>query len=155
MSTPANPVTPAAAPTPHPRARRLPGILALLTALVAALLVGPSVVTPRLTDRASAAVYGSCTMSRCADARTARSGWSAKGFPTSRGWYSWSGGLSNFAGGQFYNYEGQLPTGATYYEYDVYPRVSGAARDAYRIVVNKSSGATWFSPDHYANFYRI
>ncbi|MFE7874022.1 MULTISPECIES: ribonuclease domain-containing protein [Micromonospora] len=155
MSTPANPVTPATAPTPRTRARRLPGILALLTALVAALLVGPSVVTPRLTDPASAAVYGSCTMSRCADARTARSGWSGKGFPTSRGWYSWSGGLSNFAGGQFHNYEGQLPAGATYYEYDVYPRVSGAARDAYRIVVNRSSGATWFSPDHYANFYRI
>ncbi|MFY1682280.1 ribonuclease domain-containing protein [Micromonospora sp. WMMD730] len=155
MSTPANPVTPATAPTPRTRARRLPGILALLTALVAALLVGPSVVTPKLTDPASAAVYGSCTMSRCADARTARSGWSGKGFPTSRGWYSWSGGLSNFAGGQFHNYEGQLPAGATYYEYDVYPRVSGAARDAYRIVVNRSSGATWFSPDHYANFYRI
>ncbi len=155
MSTPANPVTPATAPTSRPRPRRLPGILALLTALVATLLVGPSVVTPRLTDSASAAVYGSCTMSRCADARTARSGWSAKGFPTSRGWYAWSGGLSNFAGGQFHNYEGQLPAGATYYEYDVYPRVSGAARDAYRIVVNKSSGATWFSPDHYANFYRI
>ncbi|MFY1623052.1 ribonuclease domain-containing protein [Micromonospora sp. WMMD723] len=155
MSTPANPVTPATAPTPGTRARRLPGLLALLTALVAALLVGPSVVAPRLTDPASAAVYGSCTMSRCADARTARSGWSGKGFPTSRGWYSWSGGLSNFAGGQFHNYEGQLPAGATYYEYDVYPRVSGAARDAYRIVVNRSSGATWFSPDHYANFYRI
>ncbi|WP_435871565.1 ribonuclease domain-containing protein [Micromonospora humida] len=155
MSTPANSVTPATAPTPRTRARRVPGILALLTALVAALLVGPSVVTPRLTDPASAAVYGSCTMSRCADARTARSGWSAKGFPTSRGWYAWSGGLSNFAGGQFHNYEGQLPAGATYYEYDVYPRVSGAARDAYRIVVNRSSGATWFSPDHYANFYRI
>ncbi|WP_320064183.1 ribonuclease domain-containing protein [Micromonospora sp. RTGN7] len=61
-----------------------------------------------------------------------RSGWAAKGFPTSRAWYSWSGGLSNFAGGRFYNYEGQLPTGATYYEYDVYPRASGASRDPRR-----------------------
>jgi len=48
-----------------------------------------------------------------------------------------------------------LPSGATYYEYDVYPRACNASRDAYRIVVNKSTGATWFSPDHYANFYRL
>ncbi|WP_433653659.1 ribonuclease domain-containing protein [Micromonospora zamorensis] len=123
--------------------------------MVAAALVGPSVVAPRLTDSASAAVYSSCTVSRCADARTARSGWSAKGFPTSRAWYSWSGGLSNFAGGRFYNYEGQLPTNATYYEYDVYPRTQGAARDAYRIVVNRSTGVTWFSPNHYTDFYRL
>ncbi|MFI6267265.1 ribonuclease domain-containing protein [Micromonospora sp. NPDC051006] len=135
--------------------RRLTATLVLLVAMVAAALVGPSVVAPRLTDSASAAVYSSCTMSRCADARTARSGWAAKGFPTSRGWYSWSGGLSNFAGGRFYNYEGQLPTNATYYEYDVYPRQQGAARDAYRIVVNKSTGVTWFSPNHYTDFYRL
>ncbi|MHA4947441.1 ribonuclease domain-containing protein [Micromonospora sp. SD19] len=135
--------------------RRRTTSVALLLAMVAAALVGPSVVTPRLTDPASAAVYSSCTMSRCADARTARSGWSAKGFPTSRGWYSWSGGKSNFAGGQFYNYEGQLPTNATYYEYDVYPRTQGAARDAYRIVVNRSTGVTWFSPNHYTDFYRL
>ncbi|MFC3502635.1 ribonuclease domain-containing protein [Micromonospora krabiensis] len=135
--------------------RRRTATLALLVAMVAAALVGPSVVAPTLTDSASAAVYSSCTISRCADARTARSGWSAKGFPTSRGWYSWSGGLSNFAGGRFYNYEGQLPANATYYEYDVYPRQSGAARDAYRIVVNKSTGATWFSPNHYGDFYRL
>ncbi|MEV0809233.1 ribonuclease domain-containing protein [Micromonospora sp. NPDC050200] len=142
-------------PAPLTRLRRLAGTFALLTAMVAAALVGPSVVAPSLTDSASAAVYSSCTMTRCADARTARSGWSAKGFPTSRGWYTWSGGLYNFAGGRFYNYEGQLPTNATYYEYDVYPRAYGASRDAYRIVVNKSTGVTWFSPDHYANFYQL
>ncbi|MEW2332339.1 ribonuclease domain-containing protein [Micromonospora chersina] len=137
------------------RVRRALGACALLTAMVAAALVGPPAVSTRLAEPAQAAVYSSCTMTRCADARTARSGWSAKSFPTSRGWYSWSGGLCNFAGGRFYNYEGQLPTNATYYEYDVYPRACGAARDAYRIVVNKSTGATWFSPDHYANFYRL
>ncbi|MCF0092575.1 ribonuclease domain-containing protein [Micromonospora sp. NPDC049114] len=135
--------------------RRRTTTLALLLTMIAAALVGPSVVAPRLTDSASAAVYSSCTVSRCADARTARSGWSAKGFPTSRGWYSWSGGLSNFAGGRFYNNEGQLPANATYYEYDVYPRTQGAARDAYRIVVNRSSGVTWFSPNHYTDFYRL
>ncbi|MFC4147451.1 ribonuclease domain-containing protein [Micromonospora mangrovi] len=123
--------------------------------MVATALVGPSVVSPRLAEPAQAAVYSSCTMTRCTDARAARSGWSAKGFPTSRGWYSWSGGLYNFAGGRFYNYEGQLPTNATYYEYDVYPRAYGASRDAYRIVVNRSTGATWFSPDHYGNFYLL
>ncbi|MEH0819819.1 MULTISPECIES: ribonuclease domain-containing protein [unclassified Micromonospora] len=142
-------------PAPLTRLRRLAATCALLTAMVAAALVGPSVVTPTLTDSASASVYSSCTMTRCADARTARSGWAAKGFPTSRGWYSWSGGLYNFAGGQFYNREGQLPGNATYHEYDVYPRAYGASRDAYRIVVNRSTGVTWFSPDHYANFYRL
>ncbi|MEO3747910.1 ribonuclease domain-containing protein [Plantactinospora sp. B5E13] len=119
------------------------------------MLVGPAVVVPTYTSSASAAVYSSCTMARCADARTARSGWAAKGFPTARNWYSWSGGLANFAGGQFYNREGQLPAGATYHEYDVYPRTQGAARDAYRIVVNRSTGVTWFSPNHYTDFYRL
>ncbi|MET8195261.1 ribonuclease domain-containing protein [Micromonospora sp. NPDC005686] len=137
------------------RVRRALAASALVTAVAAAALVAPSTVSTRLAEPAAAAVYGSCTQSRCADARTARSGWSARSFPTSRGWYSWSGGQCNFAGGRFYNYEGQLPTGATYYEYDVYPRACNASRDAYRIVVNKSTGATWFSPDHYANFYRL
>ncbi|MEU0958638.1 ribonuclease domain-containing protein [Micromonospora aurantiaca] len=137
------------------RVRRALAASALVTAVAAAALVAPSTVSTRLAEPAAAAVYGSCTQSRCADASTARSGWSAKSFPTSRGWYSWSGGQCNFAGGRFYNYEGQLPAGATYYEYDVYPRACNASRDAYRIVVNKSTGATWFSPDHYANFYRL
>ncbi|SCG45822.1 ribonuclease [Micromonospora halophytica] len=140
---------------PLTRLRRLVGTFALITAMVAAALVGPAVVAPTLTDSASAAVYNSCTMTRCADARAARTGWAAKGFPTSRGWYTWSGGLYNFAGGRFYNREGQLPASAAYYEYDVYPRPYGASRDAYRIVVNKSTGKTWFSPDHYANFYLL
>ncbi len=129
--------------------------LLLLVAMIATALLGPAVVAPTHTDTASAAVYSSCTLSRCADARAARSGWAAKGFPTTKGWYSWSGGLYNYTGGQFYNYEGQLPSGATYNEYDVYPRSYGAARDAYRIVVNRSTGATWFSPNHYTDFYRL
>ncbi|MFI6131625.1 ribonuclease domain-containing protein [Micromonospora sp. NPDC051141] len=137
------------------RVRRALAASALVTAVAAAALVAPATVSTRLAEPAEAAVYSSCTLSRCADARTARSGWSAKSFPTSRGWYSWSGGQCNFAGGQFYNREGQLPTNATYYEYDVYPRACNAARDAYRIVVNRSTGTTWFSPDHYANFYRL
>lgn len=126
----------------------------LRTVLVLIALIG-ALVAPAAATPASAAVYGSCTISRCADARAAQSGWSAKGYPTTSGWYAWSGGLYNYTGGQFFNREGQLPAGATYYEYDVYPRAKGAARDAYRIVVNRSTGATWFSPNHYTDFYRL
>jgi ribonuclease T1 len=126
----------------------------MLFALVATLVVGPSIVAPTLTSAAEATVYSSCTVSGCAAARTARSGWSSRGFPTTRGWYAW-GSQYNFAGGQFYNREGQLPAGATYYEYDVHPRANGASRDAHRIVVNRSSGVTWYSPNHYTDFYRL
>ncbi|WP_033340260.1 ribonuclease domain-containing protein [Catenuloplanes japonicus] len=132
------------------------GLARVLTlfALVAALIVGPAIVAPTFTSAAEATVYSSCTISGCTAARTARSGWSDRGFPTGRGWYTW-GSQYNFAGGQFYNREGQLPSGATYYEYDVYPRANGAARDAHRIVINRSSGVTWYSPNHYTDFYRL
>lgn len=107
------------------------------------------------TTHAGASVYGSCTISRCADARSADSIWASKGYPTASGWYSWPDGKYNYTGGRFYNREGELPSGATYYEYDVYSRAKGAARDAYRIVVNRSTGVTWFSPNHYTDFYRL
>ncbi|WP_220499363.1 MULTISPECIES: ribonuclease domain-containing protein [unclassified Microbispora] len=121
-------------------------------ALIAAVV---SLTTVTGTVPASAAVYGSCTISRCADARSANAIWAGKGYPTSAGWYSWPDGKYNYTGGRFYNREGQLPSGATYYEYDVYSRARGAARDAYRIVVNRSTGVTWFSPNHYTDFYRL
>jgi guanyl-specific ribonuclease Sa len=104
---------------------------------------------------AHASVYSSCTISRCADARSADSIWASKGYPTSSGWYTWPDGKYNYTGGRFQNREGQLPSGATYYEYDVYSRVKGASRDAYRIVVNRSAGVTWFSPNHYTDFYQL
>ncbi|GAA4623072.1 ribonuclease domain-containing protein [Actinoallomurus vinaceus] len=110
------------------------------------------------TAPAEASVHKSCTMWRCADARSAKLIWASKGpkgYPTSRGWYSWKGGKYNFTGGRFQNREGELPRGATYYEYDVYPRKKGAHRDAYRIVVNRSSGVVWFSPNHYTDFYKL
>lgn len=107
------------------------------------------------TTPAHASVCSSCTISRCADARSADSIWASKGYPTTSGWYSWPDGKYNYTGGQFYNREGQLPSGATYYEYDVYSRAKGASRDAYRIVVNRSTGVTWFSPNHYTDFYRL
>jgi guanyl-specific ribonuclease Sa len=104
---------------------------------------------------AQASVYTTCTISRCADARSADTIWAGKGYPTTAGWYTWTSGRYNYTGGRFYNREGELPAGATYYEYDVYPRARGAARDAYRIVVNRSTGVTWFSPNHYTDFYRL
>ncbi|GII28427.1 ribonuclease domain-containing protein [Planotetraspora mira] len=124
---------------------RLIVMLAALTSLIG--LVG---ITP-----ANASVYNSCTISRCADARSADAIWESKGYPTTAGWYTWSGGKYNYTGGRFQNREGQLPSGGTYYEYDVYSRARGAARDAYRIVVNRSTGVTWFSPNHYTDFYRL
>lgn len=105
--------------------------------------------------RAHASVFGSCTIDRCADARSADAIWAGKGYPTASGWYPWPDGRFTFTGGQFFNREGELPSGATYYEYDVYSRPEGAARDAYRIVVNRNTGVTWFSPNHYTDFYQL
>lgn len=47
------------------------------------------------------------------------------------------------------------PTNGSYREFDVYSRTCNASRDAYRIVVNINSGAVWFSPSHYSDFYRL
>jgi hypothetical protein len=103
---------------------------------------------------AQASVYSTCTMSTCTAARSAKTIWSGKGYPTTSGWYSWPDGKYNYTGGRHYNREGQLPS-ATYYEYDVYSRAMGAARDAYRIVVNRSTGVVYFSPNHYTDFYKL
>lgn len=134
---------------------RFAASLTLLLTLVAGALVGPAVVAPASTAAAEAAVHSSCTLARCAAARTARTGWTELGRPTARAWYAWPYGQHNFAGGTFQNREGQLPAGGSYHEYDVYPRSRGAARDAYRIVIDRSTGTTWFTPDHYLNFYRL
>lgn len=136
----------------HTSRRPRPSRLAQLTVMLAAILslTGVVGITP-----ANASVFNSCTISRCSDARSANATWASKGYPTTSGWYTWSGGKYNYTGGRHYNREGQLPSGATYYEYDVYSRARGAARDAYRIVVNRSTGVTWFSPNHYTDFYRL
>ncbi|MDR8407516.1 hypothetical protein MTP10_02035 [Nonomuraea sp. 3-1Str] len=135
--------------TPQPSRRFWPArIAAILVAITS--LTGVAGVAP-----ADASVHDSCTVSRCADARSADATWAGKGYPTSGGWYSWPDGKYNYTGGRFYNREGRLPSGATYYEYDVYSRARGAARDAYRIVVNRGTGVTWFSPNHYTDFYRL
>ncbi|HEX6471419.1 MAG TPA: ribonuclease domain-containing protein [Streptosporangiaceae bacterium] len=110
---------------------------------------------PAVTSPAHASVHTTCTISRCPDAVSANSIWSAKGYPTSRGWYNWPNGQCSFAGGQYQNREMELPLGDLYYEYDVYPRSCGAARDAYRIVVDFDSGSVWFTPNHYTDFYQL
>jgi ribonuclease T1 len=135
--------------------RRLLAAIALVFALSGSALVVPAVVAPTHTDAAQASVVGSCTISRCSAARTARTGWSQLGWPLSANWYTWPYGQYNYTGGTFQNREGYLPKNATYNEYDVYPRSRGAARDAYRIVVNRSTKETWFTPDHYVTFYRL
>jgi ribonuclease T1 len=137
------------------RVRRFLAAFALLFALSVALLVGPAVMTPTHTSAAQADVYDSCTISRCSAARTARSGWGQLGWPLSSGWYAWPYGQDSYTGGTFQNREGELPANADYNEYDVYPRSKGAARDAYRIVVNRSTKETWFTPDHYVTFYKL
>ncbi|GLY00863.1 MULTISPECIES: ribonuclease domain-containing protein [Actinoplanes] len=131
------------------------GRFLLTVSLAGAALVAPAVVAPTSTDAAQAAVYSTCTISRCTDARTARTGWSSLSWPTTAGWYAWPYGNYNYTGGTFQNREGQLPAGASYGEYDVYSRARGASRDAYRIVVNRSTKETWFTPDHYVTFYKL
>lgn len=125
----------------------------LLVALVAAgsLFTVSAVAGPV----AQASVYGSCSISGCSAAASANSTWSSLGYPTSRGWYDWPDGSCDYAGGEYYNREGELPAGDTFYEYDVYPRSCGASRDAYRIVVDFDSGVVWYSPNHYTDFYQL
>ena len=136
--------------------RRRTTTLALLLTMVAAALVGPSVVAPRLTDSASAAVYSSCTMSAAArtPAPPARAGPPRASRPAAAGTPGAAASPTSPAAGSTTT-RVNCPTNATYYEYDVYPRTQGAARDAYRIVVNRSTGVTWFSPNHYTDFYRL
>ncbi|MEU3644860.1 ribonuclease domain-containing protein [Lentzea sp. NPDC034063] len=125
---------------------------------LAALAVVASVlgVTTVVAPAADAAVYSSCTQTRCSAASAANRTWQQKGYPSTRGWVSnWSGSQCNYAGGVHQNREGQLPAGHSYLEFDVYPRACGAARDAYRIIVDRTANTVYFSPDHYANFYRL
>lgn len=104
---------------------------------------------------AQADVYSSCDLSTCADGLTAVSTWESLGDPTTRGWYDLDDGECDYAGGEYYNDDGQLPSGDTYYEYDVYPRACGASRDAYRIVHDVTADVWYFSPDHYSDFYEL
>jgi ribonuclease T1 len=124
----------------------------VVTLMAMASMLGVSIV---VTPAADATVYSSCNISRCSNARSANSTWSSKGYPGTRGWYSWPNGQCNFAGGTFRNDEGQLPSGHSYREFDVFPRACNASRDAYRIIVDLTNGVVYFSPNHYTDFYRL
>ena len=104
---------------------------------------------------AQAEVYSSCNLSTCADGEAAVQTWESLGLPTTRGWYDLSDGNCSYAGGEYYNDDSQLPTGDTYYEYDVYERACGASRDAYRVVHDIDTDTWYFSPDHYSDFYEL
>jgi hypothetical protein len=125
-------------------------MLVVLTAMVG--FVGGSVAVAPASE---ADVFNSCTHSGCAEAYSSNSIWSSKGYPSTRGWVSWPDGQCNFAGGVHRNSEGQLPAGHSYLEFDVTPRACGAARQSYRLILDRTTGDTYFSPNHYADFYRM
>ncbi|GLZ28676.1 hypothetical protein Lesp02_08660 [Lentzea sp. NBRC 105346] len=129
---------------PHWTRRLLVALAAVASLLSVSLAVAPA---------AEARVYSYCGISGCSAARSADSIWESKGYPSARNWYSWPNGQCNFAGGTYYNRDGQLPSGHTYQEFDVYPRACGAPRDAKRIVVDRTTGQVYFSPNHYTDFY--
>lgn len=73
--------------------------------------------------------------------------------------YGWkSGSLEKYApgmcigGDRFYNNEGLLPSGKTYYECDI-DTLGAKSRGAKRIVFTKD-GDIYYTSDHYASFYR-
>jgi len=125
--------------------RGIAALIAVVAGVGATLVAAP----------AQADVYSSCTLSTCTDALTAVSTWNSLGDPTTRGWYTMPDGNCSYAGGEYYNDDDQLPSGDTYYEYDVYERACGAHRDAYRIVDDVTAGVWYFSPDHYSDFYLL
>jgi hypothetical protein len=123
-----------------------------LTATVVGSAAGFAVVA---APAANAAVHNTCTISGCSTARSANSTWESLGYPSKRGWVDWPNGQCNYAGGTYYNDDGQLPSGDSFQEFDVNPRACGASRDAVRIVVDMDSGEVWYSPDHYSDFYEL
>ena len=129
----------------HTLQRPRPSWLARLIVMLAAVtsLTGVVGITP-----ADASVINSCTISRCSDARSANATWASKGYPTT------AAGTPGRRQVQLHwrplpEPEGQLPAAPPTTSTTCTPG-TGAARDAYRIVVNRSTGVIWFSPNHYA-----
>jgi guanyl-specific ribonuclease Sa len=124
----------------------------LLAALVATTgLFGASVIS---APAAQADWASSCTHNGCAEALSSNRTWASLGYPSNRGWHDWPPtGTCNFSGGTYNNYEGELPSGHSYLEFDVTPRACGAARQSYRIILDRTNGDVYFTPDHYGTFY--
>ncbi|MDL2295918.1 hypothetical protein LJC18_03885 [Lachnospiraceae bacterium OttesenSCG-928-E19] len=63
--------------------------------------------------------------------------------------------LANHKGGKDYiNKDGKLPEGQ-YKEFDLNPSQKGVARGSERIVIEKNTGKTYYTPDHYETFIEI
>jgi guanyl-specific ribonuclease Sa len=143
-------------PRRHTAARRLASVLAsiaMVLGLAATAIVAPSVVAPQAGDQASAAVYNcGCP----ASAYTMYDRWDALNWPSGASWRQIGTNRWLYGGAVHYNRERQLPTGASYREYDaqVYSR-RGQSRGAKRIVINVSTYAGWYTPNHYTDFYRM
>lgn len=121
----------------------------------AAVTVLPTSTTAATSATAAMSVWPTCSISGCAAAMSAHRIWADDGFPSRRGWYDWPNGKCNYAGGTYRNQEGELPSADRFREFDVKPRACGASRDAYRVVVDMTTGDAWYSPDHYTTFYEI
>lgn len=140
----------------HPLRRRLLGLLtalAVVAGLAGLAVVTPAIVAPHSASQAQAAVYNcGCPSS----AYTMRTHWANLNYPRSAAWRQIGTNQWLYGGAVHQNREGQLPAGASYREYDaqVYTQ-RGQARGAKRLVVNINTLAAWYSPNHYADFYRM
>lgn len=55
----------------------------------------------------------------------------------------------------FKNYEGRLPQGKRYYEYDLHPATPGTSRGAERLVIHQEKSVFYYTRDHYNSFIKI
>ena len=61
-----------------------------------------------------------------------------------------------YKGNRVYENDNQaLPEGGDYREYDIDPNVRGTPRNAERIVVDRNTGESWYTPDHYNTFQKM
>lgn len=57
-------------------------------------------------------------------------------------------------GRKFYNLDRKLPKKGDYIEYDLYGK-GVAGRGPERVVIDRSSGRTWYSNNHYKDFFEV
>ena len=61
-----------------------------------------------------------------------------------------------YRGGRvFRNREGKLPSGKTYYEFDVHALKPGVSRGPERLVVDQQKNVFYYTKDHYSTFIKI
>lgn len=135
----------------HPRINPVIKLLVAAFAVLGLLGGGSAVIAPAAT----AAVAQACEVNGCDEARSSNEIWASLNYPSERGWVDWPDGQCNFAGGTYNNYEGQLPEGHSYLEFDVTPHECGAQRQAYRLVLDTTTNEVYFSPDHYGTFHLL